>query len=199
MLKCENAMEAVKTSMAQLKAATSRKGNVLSDGEFLRSVEVEDLIQQVSSLCPSVMGSSAATDKLKGNLEGVMEVLNSFATAAQNGEYDTDRPAVKVSALRLCFLSLLCIGFQSFHPSSLRLQYALFSLLSLPYSFSSSPLLSSLSSSLPSLFPSLPLPSLFPLPSPPLPLFFSLLSPPSSPLPPLPLPLLPVLAITQCV
>ena len=111
MLKCENAMEAVKTSMAQLKAATSRKGNVLSDGEFLRSVEVEDLIQQVSSLCPSVMGSSAATDKLKGNLDGVMEVLNSFATAAQNGEYDTDRPAVKVSALRRCFLSLLCRGF----------------------------------------------------------------------------------------
>ena len=102
-LKCENAMEAVKTSMAQLKAATSRKGNVLSDGEFLRSVEVEDLIQQVSSLCASVMGSSAATDKLKGNLEGVMEVLNSFAAAAQNGEYDMDRPAAKVSALPRCF------------------------------------------------------------------------------------------------
>lgn len=113
MLKCENAMEAVKTSITQLKAATSRKGNVLSDGEFLRSVEVEDLIQQVSSLCTSVMGSSAATDKLKGNLEGVMEVLSSFATAAQNGEYDMDRPAVKVSALRRYFLSLLCRGFQS--------------------------------------------------------------------------------------
>ena len=95
-LRCENAMVAVKTSMAQLKAATSKKGNVLSEGEFLRSADVEGLLQQVSSVCPSVMGSSTTTNKLKANLKGPMEVLNSFATAAQNGEYDMDRPAVQV-------------------------------------------------------------------------------------------------------
>lgn len=111
MLKCQDAVATVKTSMTQLKAATSRKGNVLSESEFLRSAEVEDLLQQVSSVCPSVMGSSTATDKLRANLDWAMEVLNSFATAAQNGEYDMDRPAVQVSHTNL--LPPSCVGVSS--------------------------------------------------------------------------------------
>lgn len=105
-VKCQNAILAVKTSMTQLKAATSRKGNVLSEGEFLRSAEVEDLLQQVSSMCPLVMGASTASDKLRANLGSAMEMLNGLATAAQNGDYDTDRPPVQVSHCNL-LLTLL--------------------------------------------------------------------------------------------
>ena len=96
-LKCQNAILAVKASMTQLKAATSRKGNVLSEGEFLRSAEVEDLLQQVSSVCPLIMGAPTSSDKLRTNLEGTMEVLNTLATAAQNGDFDKDRPPVQVN------------------------------------------------------------------------------------------------------
>ena len=145
-LKCQDAVATVKSSMTQLKAATSRKGNVLSEGEFLRSAEVEDLLQQVSSVCPPVMGSLTATDRLRANLDSAMEVLNGFATAAQNGEYDMDRPAVQVRHTNS--LTHSCIGVPSLldswmqaalvasvssvtspcPPSSYPLQYVLFRL-----------------------------------------------------------------------
>nr|WAW84814.1 dynactin 1 [Halisarca dujardinii] len=92
-LNCNTNLEAVRESLTQLKTATGRKGNVLSEGEKLQSGVVEDLLQQASSSCLTLVKTpTPAVDKIRASFEWIIATLNTFANAVQNGDFDQDMP-----------------------------------------------------------------------------------------------------------
>ena len=102
-LKCADTLDAVRESMTQLKVSTGKKGNTLSEGELLQSSVVEDLFQQVSSTCLTlVKTTSPSANKIRASLEWTTATLNSFASAVQNGSYDQNRPKTPVSVVCNC-------------------------------------------------------------------------------------------------
>ena len=96
-LKCANTLDAVRESMVQFKGSVGKKGNVLSEGELLQSTVVEELFQQASSACLTlVKTASPAADKMRASFEWIIATLNTFANTVQNGSYDQNRPKAPV-------------------------------------------------------------------------------------------------------
>lgn len=96
-LKCANTLDAVRESMVQFKGSVGKKGNVLSEGELLQSTVVEELFQQASSACLTlVKTASPAADKMRASFEWIIATLNTFANIVQNGSYDQNRPKAPV-------------------------------------------------------------------------------------------------------